>query len=1365
MPVSDAPQRRHRRPTGQVIIRRWSERYATPHDVTATVLDRAGSIAGSYSFGQPIASYSVTLRNMPFIPDYLDQVEIALGYEGDNFPMFVGVIVDPQRQSFPRGGTIQCMDMAWLANFPIQEGKGVVVYDPDGNPVAAQTAGIVLTGPGGTPNNVPATEAMIRLLRDYGTVPEYRVQLPALNKSAGVPWVLGTLTPTTWSGVSPLQAAQEIADVLGYWLFADYTGVIRAVKMSAVPADQAWITFDEQATEGQADTAPIRVPGTTIGGSVEQVYNRVTCTGANTLIVAGQAFPVYDEYQIDIPLLPPGKYREKPYSSRLIEFVTIADGGDASCEAITRRQIIEYSRRPRLIRGTIGGDPRLMVGHTVGFRSDRFEDFVDIQHAFVQNIAVAWGGGQFTMNVLLDAGLPYSGEYTTLPNPTASFRFTLLRQNVDGVDTIDIFCESLPSSPDGGVLTAWAWTCATGTPASGSGMRWMTRVPYANASAVVSLTVTAASGKISPAYSQTIYFDGRAGQRLPQIRKLSYAAKTQWYATPDTGNTWRSSSGTVSVVPPIAAGGYADADSDDTASGILSNNAAVVRASIDMLATAALSRATLAGTPIRIWQNEKDPRRVWAVLGNALYASLDAGATFSTKASPPVPAVESDKATRWVVEAYDQFGTIDVLAGRFGFTAFDNGAGNYLTRLTGPTGSKAWCYASGHGKHWVGFLDMPTGGSPLRSYEGDIAPFPAVTPAVLHIRALTLMVNTPDMYAFDDQGRVWLINAITGTGATHVATIPGAPTNTINHAIRDGDFRLIYVAAKNGLYKYFPDVNQFVVFKAALSGEEGLMVGYAGLAEIVPAIDPTRPGAQPPVQAGTPTPAAVMPTMISTSAATIRVLDLGDNNPAPPAGWETAAFDHSAWPQALIQEIGWWSSYQGARLDSAWPIAQTAQYHFPVAHPGNNNVFLVWHQFTVTTLGSARLYLYGVEHINSVYVNGTLLSTPVAQLETGGRHDLTYDVPQSILTQGANNYLAVNFRNTTGYRVGVHYYMTGFALTEAAPPIAGDKVPTMAVDAVNGKTWYTYTEGTDVWLREGTLTSAPGAAIDIGDQGGVAGYYTAACVADRVTKLHMAWSDNGAAVRYRSRLASGGTLSTPVAVASGLTKAAQVDIGVNRSSVSQLAVLWRNLDTGLISVSRSDDAGATWGAPGAIASPASYGGVPRFARGTRDAFVFTAADGRVQLARWVSGAWLVETVSGADINFFQPSAVLMSDGRIAVAYRKIPGQVWLTVKGLDGLWTREIVDTDDEVAGPVAIGTDASGRIHVAWSGKVAGTWDVFLRTKTGSTWASVLTCSTGGTGYKVNVDLDVGAGDTGTRHVVWENWNVAPDVIAYTRV
>lgn len=72
------------------------------------------------------------------------------------------------------------------------------------------------------------------------------------------------------------------------------------------------------------------------------------------------------------------------------------------------------------------------------------------------------------------------------------------------------------------------------------------------------------------------------------------------------------------------------------------------------------------------------------------------------------------------------------------------------------------------------------------------------------------------------------------------------------HAVRDGDYRVIYVVGKKGLYKFFPDSAHIAMMKPVDvdAGEQGYMVGYGALTTFPPAggiriLIPTRNNTSP----------------------------------------------------------------------------------------------------------------------------------------------------------------------------------------------------------------------------------------------------------------------------------------------------------------------------------------------------------------------------------------------------------------------------------------------------------------------------------------------------------------------------------------
>jgi hypothetical protein len=161
--------------------------------------------------------------------------------------------------------------------------------------------------------------------------------------------------------------------------------------------------------------------------------------------------------------------------------------------------------------------------------------------------------------------------------------------------------------------------------------------------------------------------------------------------------------------------------------------------------------------------------RVWAAVGDRLYLSVDGARTFVPR-GVPFPGQDIN----WIVEAFDNIGVLDVLAGKNVYTSFDSGT-TFTLMLEGESGTTARCYASGFDRHWVGYIDATDPSSPLRSLEGGVAAFPPdADPPVTSVRALTMLVEEPYMYAFDAEGRIWKLDVDDGGNAEHVADMPDA---------------------------------------------------------------------------------------------------------------------------------------------------------------------------------------------------------------------------------------------------------------------------------------------------------------------------------------------------------------------------------------------------------------------------------------------------------------------------------------------------------------------------------------------------------------------------------------------------------------
>lgn len=726
-----------------------------------------GAISLAWAVGQPIAGGSIRVVDAQFPLEIRMPVVVEWGFDWNHVYGFHGFVTNPQRAGYPKAWTIQVKDILWLADFAVMKDSINLL------------------------NNKTALQVMRILLNEYSGIPLSRIALPDFEQSPGVPWLLGTMTPIEFTG-SPLQACIQICDVLGYYLYADEGGMIRARKVTGNPSEAAVAYWDEG-----RDWLVNGAPNT--DSDSEKVYTRVIVTGAATNIITGpsgeqRAVNVRDSRQIDgHPYLPDGKHRELKFSSNLIEYTTIDQSGDASCEAVAERQLLEHSRTPFTVSARVPTDPRIGVSMTVAGRSPRV-GIDNYRNFFLMGLQRTFGGGSFMDQVTLDGGVGVSG-YTTIPPPTAAFIWTLVRETIGGVDYIEVFLDGGASKgfgqaaeldengnikePDDPTLDplytiqSYAWSDDSEPPKSATGKKAVFMYPADQVTAHICLTVTDVTGK-TDRICYPIALQGDVGSE-PLKRELSVAAGASWYVTPDGGKTWyRENAQLTHAIPPISAMGSIVADvAAATAIGFLSAGGAVgggLRSTIDYLATPSVTVNTGSSTTAAsfIWQNEKYPERIWMAIANVVYLSIDSGVTFYPRGTFELPVT-------WIVESIDTIGVVDVLAGPHMYTTWDGQTlvPHWTATLEGPVGAIARNYASGFAKHWVGYTNVAPGQSPLRSSEGDIAAFPDVDPPVLEIRALTMMTDQPQLIAIDQVGRIWMLNE-TGSDADNIAVMPDA---------------------------------------------------------------------------------------------------------------------------------------------------------------------------------------------------------------------------------------------------------------------------------------------------------------------------------------------------------------------------------------------------------------------------------------------------------------------------------------------------------------------------------------------------------------------------------------------------------------
>lgn len=766
-------------------------------------------------FKEQIATGTIGGRDPPTTPRIGMAVSWTWGYNGIERAGFTGEVSGFTDFSYPDRWSLQCNDVLWRAD---------------------KSSQVLQTSP---LNDILASAAVRYLLTHYGGISASRVSIPALSASGaawvGIEWTLGKLTPVQWGdtdtqsgGTTALKAAAEICGALGYWLYADAGGIIRAKQMERRPSTTAREVF-RRAINLLIQGAPERQQ------SYENVYNQTTVRGANTGVDGAQ---LYDQYRTTSALLPAGVYRDFPFSSFLLEYENAADAGVASVTEVAKRLLNIVSRIPDVVPLRAKADPDRKVGDTVGI-VDTGILLSTQRNFFIYQIdrTLDLTTGAFDDALLLDGGTGSTG-FTTVPPPDASFSWSLMAETADGDAVVEVSLDgSAATSPSGEIVT-WAWSTSTttyaGTPNSASGITAMFVFLASSSPATITLTVTDTTSKTS---TITIDVDlTGADTRPPLVEVVSAAAGAAWYVTPDGGATWNieTSNGDAISVGTIGAGADDRASGTAGSYGLLatrgSGGAGGLRQTLTALATASTNLVSNAGAiTSNIWVNEANPARVWFAIGTAVYRSVDGGVTKTAMHAAPATVT-------WIMEDAAVDNSVFLLAGADMLNATDPTVG-WAVLYPGPIGATARQFVRARDGQvtWIGYTGAPAGEALQRVETGAAADF-----STTDVRSLALDRQASSLRATlyavtgDDPAQLWSFDGLTGLSA--VASSQTFPAGaTVQHILTSRLFDVIYTAdfdsigaGQGALRKYLPIPDQLLLWKSLASGQQGHMLGLGG---------------------------------------------------------------------------------------------------------------------------------------------------------------------------------------------------------------------------------------------------------------------------------------------------------------------------------------------------------------------------------------------------------------------------------------------------------------------------------------------------------------------------------------------------------
>jgi hypothetical protein len=771
-------------------------------------------LAFHQKFGESIATGIAEGRDPPTTPRIGMSIRWTWGYNGVERAGFTGEIAGFTDSSYPDRWSLQCKDMLWRAD---------------------KSSQVLQTSP---LNDIAASDAARYLLTTYGGIASARLSLPSLPASGsawgGSEWILGKLTPVQWGdpaqesgGTSALKAAAEIYACLGYWLYADAGGTVRAKQMERKPSPAAREVFRRDLNL-LINGAPERQQ------SYDNIYNQVTVRGANTGVLGVQ---LWDQYRTSSPLLQAGVYRDFSYSSFLLEYENESEAGAASITAVTKRILNVVSRIPDVVPLRAKADPARAVGDTAGI-VDTGILIPTQRNFFIYQIDREWErqSGRFDDRLLLDGGVGSTG-YTTIPPPDASFTYELMRETLDGVDVVEVALDGSASSSPSGEIFSYAWVTSTPTYGTTSdtatGVKATLIFEAADSPAEISLTVVDTTSK-SDTEEQPVDLTG-ADSVPPFQEVVNVAAGASWYATPDGGGTWNvEASGDAVAVGIIGAGADDRAPGTAPTYGLLATRGAAgaggLRQTLDVLTTASTPLVN-AGSAItsNIWVNEGNPARVWFAVGTAVYRSIDGGVTKTAMAAAP------DVVT-WIMEDAAVENSVFVLSGADMLNATDPTIG-WAMLYPGPVGAIARQFVRSRDGQvtWICYSDAPAGESLQRVENGAAADWGATDCRTLALdRQASSLIATVYGITADDPAQIWSFDGLTGLSAAQSTQLFPAGA-TVQHMLHSRVFDVIYTADFNSigagqgaLRKYFPLADVLLLWKQLAGGEQGHMLGLGG---------------------------------------------------------------------------------------------------------------------------------------------------------------------------------------------------------------------------------------------------------------------------------------------------------------------------------------------------------------------------------------------------------------------------------------------------------------------------------------------------------------------------------------------------------
>lgn len=583
----------------------------------------------------------------------------------------------------------------------------------------------------------------------------------------GTGYLLGTYADESFlwaegeSGLSFIQRKDEIG--LGYRTFDSPGGTVLRRLITASPAGGAALSFAEHIDieEGSASFEIINVK------------NRVKVTGFDGIEVIRQ-----QSAQGNLPFNV--QYATLPISNAMVEKEFASDPGDGiAADEVAAWQLGEHNRRLKRVTFTTPRDDLIVPGMTVFVHAPSRLNIS--ANMWVQSVRPELSeAGTFSQTLVCIAGDQSTAPIVTPPYVDFTMQVEIERVVIsDAPVTLYVVYAKDVSVSQVGIITTRDWSSG-GTPATGSGATYIAAYTDLTGESIT-LTVTDDQGNTGTRI-KSILANVPATQHLVRKMTLVNTEEMERYT------------GVVYNVDPEDSG----QDVLVAANGPLAGAGTDVMVTADDLATSASEYKPFPGveTVTALWL-ETDANASLMGAGSSagkIALSTDTGVTWTVKAGPLTTPV-----LRIVINRYNT-AQISLLYAT-GLYRSDNSGTTWILEQAAASGETFRDVSFSHTRSMI----VMDGGRLAIDRTGVVQTFPALSPAVADVVAVTADILEDRFYVYDAEGRTFYTDdpAVDNTLFVQGADLPDTAQPMPRGMWRDGAFRrLIYFAnGTNGAWK------------------------------------------------------------------------------------------------------------------------------------------------------------------------------------------------------------------------------------------------------------------------------------------------------------------------------------------------------------------------------------------------------------------------------------------------------------------------------------------------------------------------------------------------------------------------------------